>query len=136
MNKILKKMYEGFALNALGIQDYQKASDHLENKQWLEARALFRKALEYDKDNPLIYNNLGVISLNHGKEYLKEKTYFQKTLVYSNPPIINRNLDKAEIHIQKETGNIKEAKKFLRKRKTRRKHGSNKRYQDNLFQGS
>jgi tetratricopeptide (TPR) repeat protein len=136
MNKILKKMYERFAFNALNIQDYQKSSDRLENKQWQEGRVLFWQALEYDKDNPLIYNNLGIISLNHEKEYLKAKTYFQKALVYYNLTIIKRNPDKAEFHIQKETGNIKEALNFLSRKKARRKHGSNKRYHGNLFQGS
>ena len=84
---------------------FEKASNHLDNMQWHEARALFKQALDYDKDNPLIYNNLGVISLNHEKKYAKAKSYFQKALVYSDLPIIKRNLNKAEFHILKEAKN-------------------------------
>ncbi len=81
---------------------FEKASSHLDNEQWQEASMLFKQALDYDKDNPLIYNNLGVISLNHEKKYLKAKMYFQKALAYSDLPIIKRNLNKAEFHINKE----------------------------------
>ena len=81
---------------------FEKASSHLDNKQWQEARTLFKQALDYDKDNPLIYNNLGVISLNHEKKYLKARGYFQKALAYSDLPIIRRNLNKAEFYIEKE----------------------------------
>lgn len=93
-----KQYYDILKANSM----FEQASSRLDNNQWQEALTLFKQALDYDKDNPLIYNNLGVISLNHEKEYMKAKTYFQKALAYSDLPIIKRNLDKAEFHIQKE----------------------------------
>ncbi len=84
---------------------FEQASAHLDNNQWLKAQMLFKQALGYDKDNPLIYNNLGVISLNHEKAYAKAKIYFEKALVHSDLPIIRRNLAKAKFHIDKEAGN-------------------------------
>jgi tetratricopeptide (TPR) repeat protein len=84
---------------------FERASSHLDNEQWQEACVLFKQALDYDRENPLIYNNLGVISLNHEKKYRKAKIYFEKALAYSDLPIIKRNLSKAEFHILKEAKN-------------------------------
>ena len=80
---------------------FEKASSHLDNNEWRRAQILFKQALEFDTDNPLIYNNLGVISLNHEKAYAKARGYFQKALEYSDLPIIKRNLSRAEFYIQK-----------------------------------
>jgi len=81
---------------------FNQAAHHLDNDQWQEARTLFQQALFYDKGNPLIYNNLGVISLNHEKAYMRAKDYFEQALVLSDLPIIKRNLAKAEFFIHKE----------------------------------
>ncbi|MBN2298982.1 MAG: hypothetical protein JXM72_10330, partial [Deltaproteobacteria bacterium] len=81
---------------------FAQAAHHLDNDQWKESRTLFEQALHYDRDNPLIYNNLGVISLNHEKAYMRAKDYFEKALVLSDLPIIKRNLAKAEFFIHKE----------------------------------
>ena len=84
---------------------FAQATHHLDNDQWQKARTLFEQALNYDKDNPLIYNNLGVISLNHEKAYVRAKKYFEKALVHCDLTIIKRNLAKAEFFIHEEARN-------------------------------
>lgn len=85
--KIYKK-----SLKALDL--FEKGTAFLNQGEWEEAKNSFLKALDFDKTNPLIYNNLGFISMMKDKKYFEAREFFKKALKLSNLPIIKQNLDK------------------------------------------
>jgi len=91
--------YEGM-LNGYAL--FEKGAAQLNSGNWKQAQQLFVTALEHDGDNPLTYNNLGVIALNFEKDYTRAEEYFLQALTHSDLPIIRRNLEKALFYQQRD----------------------------------
>jgi len=90
-----EKMLKGYSI-------FGKGTELLNKKEWEEARLLFNEAIKFDKHNPFILNNLGVISLMHDKAYGTAKEYFEKALSYTDLPSIQKNLKNTVSCIKKE----------------------------------
>lgn len=68
----------------------------LHSGDWEKARNAFIQALNLDKTNPFIYNNLGYICMMKEKKYFEARDLFKKAIKLSNLPLIKENLLKAE----------------------------------------
>ena len=90
-----ERMLRGYSL-------FEKGSSFLNSGNWEQAQRHFVQALEHDGDNPLTYNNLGVIALNFEKDYEKAHEYFVQALTHSDLPIIRKNLEKVLFYQQRE----------------------------------
>lgn len=75
---------------------FENGTALLNKGDWEKARSEFIKALDLDKTNPLVYNNLGFICMMKEKKYFEARELFQKALKLSGLPIIKQNLDKIE----------------------------------------
>lgn len=82
------------SLKALDL--FEKGAALLGEGEWEKARDEFLKALDFDKTNPFIYNNLGFISMMKEKKYFEARDLFRKALKLSNLPMIKQNLDKID----------------------------------------
>ncbi|MFA5518794.1 MAG: tetratricopeptide repeat protein [Spirochaetota bacterium] len=80
------------SLKALEL--FEKGTALLNQGEWEKAKDQFLKALDLDKTNPFVYNNLGFISMMKEKKYFEAREFFKKALKLSNLPIIKQNLDK------------------------------------------
>ena len=80
------------SLKALEL--FEKGTALLNQGEWEKAKENFLKALDFDKTNPFVYNNLGFISMMKEKKYFEARELFKKALKLSNLPIIKQNLDK------------------------------------------
>lgn len=90
--------------NALRAQKlFQQATTLLNEGNWRQARELLDEARRHDAHDPLINNNLGVIALNHERDYSKAHAFFLKASRYSDLPIITRNLNKTARALEAET---------------------------------
>ena len=87
--KKYKKMLNGYSL-------YEEGVSFLHNRNWIKAEDLFLQALNLDKENPFIYNNLGVIYMMHKKDFSLARDYFGRALEYSDLPSIKVNYQKAD----------------------------------------
>jgi len=93
--KKYKLMLKGYSL-------YEKGTLFLQNNEWHKAQALFLEAADYDRYNPFIYNNLGVISMMYKKNYTEAKKYFDKALEHTDLLAIKNNYQKAKSLIKKD----------------------------------
>ena len=78
------------------MEFFEKGAAFLNNGDWKKARGEFIKALNLDKTNPFIYNNLGFICMMKEKKYFEARELFRKALKLSNLPVIRQNLDKID----------------------------------------
>jgi tetratricopeptide (TPR) repeat protein len=78
------------------IAFFEKGTDFLNKGEWEKARSEFIKALNLDKTNPFIYNNLGYICMMKEKKYFEARELFRKALKLSKLPVIKQNLDKID----------------------------------------
>ena len=74
---------------------FQEACRFQEQGDWHQARALLFEALECDGTNALIFNNLGVIAMNHEQAYETAERYFEESLKHAELPLVRRNLARA-----------------------------------------
>lgn len=88
------------------LSHFENGVFHLHNGDWEKARIEFLKALNLDKTNPFIYNNLGYICMMKEKKYYEARDLFKKAVKLSSLPLIKENLLKAEKLIS-EAGNTK-----------------------------
>ncbi len=85
---LYEKSMRGRELFELGVS--QMDAGH-----FVEARELYNQSLQYDQGNALIYNNLGVIALNHDHDAGQAEEYFLKAIECEDLPIFRMNLRKA-----------------------------------------
>jgi Flp pilus assembly protein TadD len=78
------------------MEFFEKGTAFLKNEEWEKARSEFIKALNFDKTNPFIYNNLGYICMMKEKKYFEARELFRKALRLSKLPVIKQNLDKVD----------------------------------------
>jgi len=90
---------------------FEEGIVHLDRGNGPEAKRLFQMALEHDPDNPMIYNNLGVIALNYEKDYEEARSYFEKALSYTSLSIVKKNLQKALFSLDRKKGRASEQAK-------------------------
>lgn len=57
------------------------------------AETLLKEAVRLDPSNFLVLNNLGVIAMNHRREYPTAYAYFQQSLELSAQPVVQQNLN-------------------------------------------
>jgi len=89
-----RDMIKGYGL-------FEEGARLLDTREWEKARTLFLEALKLDPGNPMTYNNLGVIALNHENQPETARAYFEKASHLSDLMIIKRNMQKAVFHIEK-----------------------------------
>lgn len=92
-NSADEKTYQR-CLQALDL--FEKGAALLSKGEWEEAKDQFIKALNLDKTNPFIYNNLGFICMMKEKKYFEARDFFRKAFKLSNLPLIKQNLDKID----------------------------------------
>ncbi len=85
-----------------GHQLFEEGTLLMEEQKWQAARDIFLNALECDPYNPLLYNNLGVIFLNHEKKYQEARTLFAKAMEYSDLAILKNNFKKTNYYLEKD----------------------------------
>ena len=78
------------------LELFENGTTLLNKGEWEEARELFIMALDLDKTNPFIYNNLGFIFMMKDKKYFEARELFRKAMKLSNLPMIKQNLDKID----------------------------------------
>lgn len=78
------------------MEFFEKGTALLNKGEWELARSEFIKALNLDKTNPFIFNNLGYICMMKEKKYFEARELFRKALKLSKLPVIKQNLDKID----------------------------------------
>jgi len=97
------KSDEAFAMAMKSFDCLKQGNKKMEEKDFVEAEELLKKAVEFDRCNFQAWNNLGALEMNIKNNIAEAVKYFEKAVQYTSLVGIYGNLRKARDSLAKES---------------------------------